>query len=175
MQKIIFLICLSAMIMLHGADKLKVNKPDASSQLYELITVNELNFSDPGVAKLKIKKPDDSEILFNLSDVIKITFSELNDIENSEVFKKLGISLVSNYPNPFNPTTTVNFATTNTGVVKVEVFNQAGQLVSTLHDGNLVVGNHAIQWNAKNASAGAYFIRVSLNGETVSNKMLLIK
>jgi hypothetical protein len=175
MQKTIFLICLSAVMMLHGADKLKVNKPDASSQLYELAGINNLTFTDPGTAKLKIKKPDGSEQLFNLSEISNLSFNGSSEIEKAEFFKKLGIGLVGNYPNPFNPTTTVNFTTSNTGLAKVEVFNQTGQLVATLHDGNLVVGNHSMQWNAQNASAGTYFVRVSLNGETVSNKMLLVK
>jgi len=176
MKKTLFLICLSAVMMLHAAGKLKVNKPDGSSQLYELAGISNLTFTSPGTAKLRIKKPDGSFLHFNLSEIANLSFGGGSSaIEKAELFKKLGLDLVGNYPNPFNPNTTVNFTTSNSGVAKVEVFNQTGQLVSTLHNGNLTAGNHAMQWNAQNASTGTYFISVSQNGETVSSKMLLIK
>lgn len=174
MRKTLFLIGLSAVIALQAATNLKVNKPDASSQQYDITNINNLTFTDPGTAKLKIKKPDGSQQFFSLSEIANLSFSG-TAIEKEEFFRKLGIGLVSNYPNPFNPTTTVNFSTTSTGLVKVEVFNQIGQLVSNLHNGNPTAGKHAIQWNAQNASAGTYFIRVSQNGETLSSKMLLSK
>jgi len=149
MQKTIFLICLSAVMMLHGADKLKVNKPDASSQLYEFAGTNNLTFTNSETSKLKIKKPDGTFQLFNLCDIANLSFTGAGEIEKAEFFKKLGIGLVGNYPNPFNLTTTISFTTSNSGVAKVEVFNQTGKLVSTLHDGNLVAGSHAMQRNAK--------------------------
>jgi len=175
MKKTMLTICLLASLALHASEKLKVDKKNNTRQFYELTTVNSLSFSDPGIAKLKLKKADGSILTFNLSDIININFSAMSDIEKSEVLKKIGIDLLGNYPNPFNPTTTVSFTTSTQGLAKVEVFNQNGQMVSTLHSGNLTAGSHSMPWDAKNATSGTYFVRVSQNGETISNKMLLLK
>jgi len=174
MNKRLFLIGLSTALMLHGAEKFKITKQDASSQLYELSDISNLSFNNPGLSKLKIRKPDGSAQLIAMNEISNITFSG-SSIEQTEFFKKKGIGLLTNYPNPFNPTTAVRFATTANGLAKVEIFNQAGQLVTTLHNGKLNIGTHTMQWNAQNASAGTYFVRVCQNGETVSNKMLLLK
>jgi len=97
----------------------------------------------------------------------------LNGLNNDAL--KSNISLVSNYPNPFNPATTICFATTNAGVVKVEILNQSGQMISILHNGKLTAGNHSLQWHANDVSAGTYFARVSQNGKSVLARMLLVK
>jgi len=174
MRKKLYLVCLSAALMLHGADKLKINKPGNESQLFELSGISNLSFNNPATAKLKINKPDGTSQLVDLSAISNISFSS-SSIETTEFLSTKGINLLKNYPNPFNPSTTISFMTETSGLGKVEIFNQAGQLVSTLFNGKLAAGHHNMQWNAQKASAGAYFLRVSHNGETVSNKILLVK
>ncbi len=84
------------------------------------------------------------------------------------------------YPNPFNPETTVRFSLAADSKVELKVFNVKGQLVRTLCDEALPVGNHEITWdgtdNAKNSvSSGVYLIDLNIDGKSLRNKALLLK
>ncbi|MCK4957213.1 MAG: T9SS type A sorting domain-containing protein, partial [Candidatus Cloacimonetes bacterium] len=89
---------------------------------------------------------------------------------------------LGNYPNPFNPTTTIKFETKNSHeLTQVVVFNVKGQKVKTLVNSKLNAGNHSVVWNGKDdnnssVSSGIFFYKLNVDGKTVaSNKMLLIK
>ncbi len=89
-------------------------------------------------------------------------------------------SLSSNYPNPFNANTEINFALANTGEVSLEVFNITGQKVKTLVSDNLEAGTHSIVWNGTNDSgdliaSGAYFYKLSTDNDNLVKKMVLLK
>lgn len=87
---------------------------------------------------------------------------------------------LANFPNPFNPTTTISFIAPQAGITKLSVFNIKGQRVITLHDGFLTKGQHRIVWNGLDergsaVSSGVYFVRVEINGTSQTHKMILIK
>ena len=177
-MKVIFVtLFLTAVFLLNGQNVLRVNRIDSISQDYEIENVSSLIFSDFTGYDLKIKKTDGSEVVYALSKILNLTFTDSSGIETQEILNKLGISLLRNYPNPFNPETTINFVTHDTGLTKVEIYNSHGQKVTTLHNGYLSAGSHSLKWNAneKNTSSGTYFIKVSQNEEVLSSKMLLIK
>jgi hypothetical protein len=84
------------------------------------------------------------------------------------------------YPNPFNPSTTINFNITETGLVTIEVFNSKGQKVSRLLNTFLPQGNHFMKWNGVNdydesVSSGIYFYRITSEHSQVTGKMMLLK
>jgi len=88
--------------------------------------------------------------------------------------------LMPNYPNPFNPTTTISFYNASNGHVQVEVFNILGQKVKTLIDDNLSTGTHSTVWNGddqlgKSVGSGVYFYKMTTEGYTETKKMLLMK
>lgn len=89
--------------------------------------------------------------------------------------------LQGNYPNPFNPTTTISFAVAQTSLfVNIEVFNIKGQKVKTLVDKILPAGNHTIVWNgedekSKSVSSGVYFYKMKTRNYLSSKKMILLK
>ena len=88
--------------------------------------------------------------------------------------------LNSNFPNPFNPTTTISFSLKETGNVKIEIFNIRGQKVKTLINGLLPAKNHQIVWNGKDdkgksVSSGIYFYKMRSANYTASRKMILMK
>jgi hypothetical protein len=93
--------------------------------------------------------------------------------------------LGSNYPNPFNSSTNVEFDVGFFGGpdqrIVVVIYNILGQRVKTLHDGPLAIGHHKIRWNARDmrespVSSGLYIIRLlSDAGVTQSKKMTLIR
>ncbi len=86
----------------------------------------------------------------------------------------------TNYPNPFNPNTTIAFSVPENGMTKVRVFNLKGQLVNTLVNGEMTAGSHTVNWNGTDAggqavSSGVYFLRVDNNSRSTTRKMLLSK
>jgi phosphodiesterase/alkaline phosphatase D-like protein len=89
-------------------------------------------------------------------------------------------ALLPNYPNPFNPTTTVRFSMPEAGKVKLVVFNILGQRVKTLIDGELEAGFHQLMWNATNnnglkVASGVYLYRIEAGSFVKTRKMLLLK
>lgn len=89
-------------------------------------------------------------------------------------------SPLRNYPNPFNPSTTISFLAPETGDLNLAVYNLKGQRVKTLHKGQIIKGQHNILWNGLDergaaVGSGIYFVRLELNGRRQSHKMMLIK
>ncbi len=87
---------------------------------------------------------------------------------------------LSNYPNPFNPTTTISLSLPEDCNVELSIYNVRGQKVKTLTNEILVKGLHSIEWNGKDnnnktVSSGIYFYKVSTDKETATRKMLLLK
>jgi hypothetical protein len=84
--------------------------------------------------------------------------------------------LGQNFPNPFNPSTTINFAVPMTGHVEVRVYSVLGQEVATLFNGTAEGGRiHTAQFNASNLSSGLYFYTLTSDGKTYTKRMLLMK
>ncbi|MDA3860102.1 MAG: T9SS type A sorting domain-containing protein [Melioribacteraceae bacterium] len=87
-----------------------------------------------------------------------------------------------NFPNPFNPSTNISFTIPEAGVVKLNIYNVLGEVVSELVSENLEAGFHQYQFNAStnseaasNLTSGIYFYSISVNGFTEVKKMNLIK
>jgi len=96
------------------------------------------------------------------------------------VIPSITFSTLTNYPNPFNPETTISFITPREGSTKLSVFNIKGQKLITLHNGLLREGHHRIVWNGLDekgtaVSSGIYFVRVEMNGISQTHKMILMK
>jgi len=90
------------------------------------------------------------------------------------------VSNVGNYPNPFNPQTTIRFNMSKAGNANVSVYNLKGQLVKTILSGNVEAGNKEIVWNGtdtqnNNVASGVYFFRVKTDNQTINRKMVLQK
>ena len=94
------------------------------------------------------------------------------NIDNCQIQKV--IYGLSNYPNPFNPTTAISFSVTQTSsFVTVEIYNSKGQKIDELSVPN---GQSSITWEADKFSSGVYLYKLIVGGkEAVSNKMLLLK
>jgi len=88
-------------------------------------------------------------------------------------------SLSQNYPDPFNPSTVIEYSLPAKSSVRLEVFNVLGQRVVTLYDGEQSAGNQRVQWNA-NVSSGIYFCRIEAaaidnpNSRFISTKKMLL-
>ena len=84
-------------------------------------------------------------------------------------------ALRGNYPNPFNPSTTVGFDLPHTARVSLVVYDLLGRRVATLVDGPLAGGTHMVIWNAGGAASGVYFCRMIADGFSDVKKFLLQK
>ena len=88
--------------------------------------------------------------------------------------------LYGNYPNPFNPETTISFSLKNSGNVKIEIYNVKGQKVKTLLNNRVEAGKHSVVWNGTNnhnkpAASGVYFFRMEADHKTLVHKCILMK
>jgi hypothetical protein len=80
-----------------------------------------------------------------------------------------------NSPNPFNPTTAINFTLAQAGHVTIDVFNAAGQKMDTIANANMTAGVHSVTWNAAKFSAGVYFTTVKSGDSSKTIKMTLLR
>ncbi|TNE74322.1 T9SS type A sorting domain-containing protein [bacterium] len=83
--------------------------------------------------------------------------------------------LIGNYPNPFNPQTTIAFNLSKPTTVQVEVYDVLGRLVQTLADRSFEAGKFTLSFNGANYASGVYFIRFKADAKVSIKKMLLIK
>ena len=86
----------------------------------------------------------------------------------------------TNYPNPFNASTTITFSLPESVQTSIRIYNSTGQLLRTLFDGRLEAGINNILWDSKDEngmviSSGLYFYRIKSGSSAISGKMLLLK
>jgi hypothetical protein len=115
--------------------------------------------------------------------------------KNKEAFYKIGYGFVTavetvrapalarllkNYPNPFNPRTTVEFTLKRDATTTLRVYDARGRLVRTLLSGYVAAGSHSVTWNGmddtgRSAASGVYFLRLQAAGEYLSRTVNLLK
>ncbi len=83
--------------------------------------------------------------------------------------------LARNFPNPFNPATTISFQLVATGPVKLTVYNAAGQRVAVLVDDILNAGRHVVMFDAAALPSGVYFYRLQQGRKVRVKKMTLVR
>lgn len=99
-----------------------------------------------------------------------ITESNNNTNEVIETFK-----LFNNYPNPFNPTTTIKYNIPKPGIVTLRIFDITGKLINTLVNDYQQRGQYTIVFDASKLSSGVYFYQLSSGQFTQTKKMLYLK
>jgi hypothetical protein len=87
----------------------------------------------------------------------------------------VAVELRQNFPNPFNPTTTIRYALPLENRVKLEVFDILGRKIKTLVDGRIQAGYHTVQLDAKDLASGVYIYRLATENTVRVQKMTLIK
>jgi hypothetical protein len=88
-------------------------------------------------------------------------------------------SLSQNFPNPFNPSTTINFTVPESGgvlsQVKIIVYDVLGKEIASLVNGQFKAGTYKIEWNASNQPSGVYFYRlIAGNGSFIQTKKMIV-
>ncbi len=114
----------------------------------------------------------------NRSGFAIITLDGLLDSNENEIVSNF--SSLNNYPNPFNPTTTINFSIQSNTKVNLSIYNIKGQKVRTLVDSNIEKGDHSVMWNGSDesgnpVSSGIYLYKLKTKDNQKTNRMLLLK
>ncbi len=86
-----------------------------------------------------------------------------------------GFALKQNFPNPFNPTTSIAFTVPVSGEVTLQVFDLLGRSVATLLQGPLAAGDHSVAFNAAALPSGTYLYRLTAGSEVSTRVMTLLK
>ncbi|HMS64461.1 MAG TPA: T9SS type A sorting domain-containing protein [Ignavibacteria bacterium] len=94
-----------------------------------------------------------------------------------------GFFLSNNYPNPFNPSTTIKFGIPVAAYVSLKIYNSKGAEIETLNNSRLSAGTFSVKWNGSGQTSGVYFYKLLVSGSNLSEdynftdvkKMILIK
>jgi len=176
-----------------GAVKLNWTEPDneepAAYSVYRRLQ-SEPSFGDP-IATVTAREYQDTDIERNTSYVYAVTakdyannvsaFSNEVPVVTTSVAGRPNevlpteYALGNNYPNPFNPQTTIDFALPERGRVVLTILNALGQEIERLVDADMQAGFHKVVWEAKSHTSGVYFYRLTANGFTQMKKMVLMK
>jgi photosystem II stability/assembly factor-like uncharacterized protein len=109
--------------------------------------------------------------------MIDLDFSDANDEDNNQA---LVTALKGNYPNPFNPVTTISFSLKEREKVTLSIYNIKGQKVRTLISEDMKEGNHSLIWNGTSdngstVSSGIYFYKLDTDSYSATRKMVMMK
>lgn len=99
----------------------------------------------------------------------------LTDVEVVENFIPTEIKLYPNYPNPFNPSTKINYLITQGGFVSLKVYDVLGNEVAELISENKLAGKHEVTFYASSLSSGIYFYKLQASSFVETRKMILLK
>jgi hypothetical protein len=119
---------------------------------------------------------DDPESYYVAGPIYWIDESEVSIAEPTDIVPEEFV-LYPNYPNPFNPITTIRF---DIGVetlyaTSLQIYDITGRVVDVLVNGNLGAGKHEIQWNASQQSSGIYFVEIISEKKRDVQKLILLK
>jgi flagellar hook assembly protein FlgD len=86
----------------------------------------------------------------------------------------------SNYPNPFNPRTSIRFDLERAGTMQLAIYDAAGRLVRRLASGAMSAGTHVLPWDGTDSSgntvaSGVYVARLEAAGRVATHRMVLLK
>ncbi len=139
----------------------------------------ELTYCRPLMPVISIYYAVDAEYVNGnsvLSEPVLVEFTPTNEVEMTPAVTKLH----ANYPNPFNPSTTIQFDISQECPVNLSIYNPKGQLVKTLFNGIKAAGSYSMVWNGTDESnvpqpSGVYFYKLHYNKKQIYKKMLMMK
>jgi hypothetical protein len=107
--------------------------------------------------------------------IVKYKYQYPDFVNDDESGLVIDFILYQNFPNPFNPSTTISFYLSEPGLVSVSIYDLLGTQVATLIEDYKSNGNHSVVWNAENETSGVYYFQLNVNGKLATRKMVLLK
>lgn len=117
-----------------------------------------------------------SEKLFRMKSFNFISADVNTDInEDREINLPYTYSLEQNFPNPFNPSTQINYQVQKSSFVTIKVFNLLGELVANLFEGIAPAGNYSVKFDGTDLPSGAYLYQMKADNFSDTKKFMLLK
>lgn len=110
-----------------------------------------------------------------LMEAVGLAMSQTTQVASEKSAVVQDFVLFDNYPNPFNPTTTIAFQLEQKMPVKLSVYSLAGDLVTVLKHDMAPAGKNTVVWDATNYSSGVYFFKLEAGEFVQTRKMLFVK
>jgi endonuclease/exonuclease/phosphatase family metal-dependent hydrolase len=147
---------------------------DATIDTGKHYILNTLALDDETLAGYGLEWDDTQEASDHLPRVFDISLDPSVGIINENPVPKR-FAIVNNYPNPFNPITTITVHFETNCNTSLQVFDINGRLIDSLFDGEIEAGTHEFRWNGNNQPSGVYFIKLSSIDYNQTRKMVLLK
>ena len=109
---------------------------------------------------------------FSYIDMVLIPQTGIDETKGT---RPTAVSLIGNYPNPFNASTSISFSLDRPGQVKIEIFDLLGRQIETLADDIYAAGIHHICWDGSSRSSGIYFYKLTGGDYSACRVMALVK
>jgi hypothetical protein len=154
-----------------------VSVPSAS-HLFDLTTfqwtapamgTGSVNFYLAGMQGTSTSSSSGQSTKFNVTAVETVT-----GVESVQELPKSPM-LLSNFPNPFNPTTTIRFQVPVRSVVSIRIYDVHGKYAATLADGEWMPGTRQVEWDASRFASGIYWCQMRTNNYVETKKLVLLK
>jgi len=108
-------------------------------------------------------------------DDLRVATRDYLAVENGGIEHPLEFALLPNYPNPFNPWTSIPFTLPENADVSIRVFDIRGQEIAHLISGPFAAGHHVTRWNASQVSSGVYLVKMDANDISITRKITVLK
>ena len=84
-------------------------------------------------------------------------------------------SILEAYPNPFNPSVTVDYVIQSADMVDIKIFDIKGNMVESIGSSFKAAGQHSVTWSPQNISSGVYFMNISIDNKVATQKLMFLK
>jgi Carboxypeptidase regulatory-like domain/Secretion system C-terminal sorting domain/Putative Ig domain len=138
------------------------------------VTVDKLGYTEAASNSATVSyngstgNPMNASVDFSINEVTSVA-------QTPSTQQPTKFELEQNFPNPFNPSTTINYALNQSGIVTLKVYNLLGQEVRTLVNGFQNAGSYHTTFNAQGLSSGIYFYRLQSQSIIQTRKMILLQ
>ncbi|SVD88617.1 uncharacterized protein METZ01_LOCUS441471 [marine metagenome] len=124
---------------------------------------------------LVLVQPVEGELFTSTGDfeIVDMIIANSHDRISTMIVREFTLS--DAYPNPFNPSTTVELSVPEGGHVSVMVYNLTGQLIAELADSYMNANQYQFTWSADDIPSGMYLIRAEYSGQISTQKLMLLK
>ncbi len=149
----------------------------APEQSVSVDSINKLEYAGPPALWTRVEVADTSGInlFFPEFTAGMVVIQSPLDVDDGLFTLPNQLELGQNFPNPFNPSTTISFALPERSHVTLTVYNILGQEVETLLNETRNPGVHEINWEAADKASGVYFYRLAFKDKVLTKKMALLK
>jgi len=142
--------------------------------VFFLLELEDRASTEAVLAELERKYPDDP-LVFETQRLLGRSIQQYRPQKQTEPVNTIDFALIANYPNPFNPTTTIEYSIPEALFVELKIYDILGGEVASLVKENKPSGKHSVKFNASNLPSGIYFYRIVSGNFTATKKLIILK